>query len=312
MSKLSEIQARITSWVIEALRDGTADRSAWRAPWHQMGNGGVLAPKNYTTGQFYTGGNIFALAASALDADYSDHRWATYKQWQTVGTEEAPVNVRKGEHGTTCVRWVPVDRKKGDPDSGKHLVPVGFTLFNVAQVDGIADPTADLTPTPTLDEVEDFFEAQGSTINWGGDRAFWNPITDTIGMPHRDAFHSTEGLYATLGHEHVHWTGAISRLDRIAAQKKAQEAGATRDQTYAAEELVAELGAAFLCARLGITNEPRVDHAHYIESWLSALEGDDKLLWKASKDASSAVEWLVAKSEEAATGAPEAAEGVLV
>lgn len=170
-------------------------------------------------------------------------------------------------------------------------------VFNAAQVDGYELPAeAELPENPLFDPIaraESFASATGARIEEGGDRACFIPALDTIRMPERRRFTGTdtttpaEGFYSTLCHELTHWSGAKSRLDRDLS-------GRFGTESYAVEELVAELGAAFLCADLGITPEPRADHASYVKSWLEVLKSDKKAVFTAASKASQAANWLQA------------------
>ena len=161
-------------------------------------------------------------------------------------------------------------------------------MFNIAQVDGYEAPAPQPLTLEPLAAVDALVHANGALIRHGGERAFYRPSTDTIHMPHPTRFESTEAYYAVLLHEHVHWVGHRSRCDR------------TANQSYAFEELVAELGAAFLCAELGVSATPREDHAPYIKGWLSALREDHKVIGRAAAAASKAVRHLRAACPEAA------------
>jgi antirestriction protein ArdC len=165
-------------------------------------------------------------------------------------------------------------------------------VFNLEQVDGWQPPRP-ATPDPkrVLVEVERFVMATFADIRIGGDRAYYRPGTDHIQMPDRDRFtgtetiDATESYYATLLHELTHWTGHAARLDRDLSGRFGREG-------YAMEELVAELGAAFLCSDLGITNRPRPDHAAYIAHWLAVLKKDTRAIFTAASKANEARRFL--------------------
>jgi antirestriction protein ArdC len=166
-------------------------------------------------------------------------------------------------------------------------------VFNVTQVDGyvINEPSLDDNRVDPVESAEAFVAATGARLVEGGDRAFYSIREDAITMPDRYRFidtksgTATEAFYATLLHELTHWTGASHRLDRQFGERFG-------DDAYAMEELVAELGAAFLCGDLGISAEPRADHAAYIDSWLRILKGDRKAIFAAASAASKAAEFL--------------------
>ena len=166
--------------------------------------------------------------------------------------------------------------------------------FAAEQVDGFAAPTLETPPATVItpiERAEAFVAATGASIAHGGGRAFYRPSTDSIQLPPREAFIGTststpaESYYSTLLHELSHWTSAEGRCNRQLGKRFG-------DQAYAAEELIAELGAAFLCADLGITDEPRADHAQYLASWLSVLKADKKAIFTAASKASEAAAFL--------------------
>jgi antirestriction protein ArdC len=231
------------------------------------------------------------LWATAIDAEYNSPYWGTYKQWQEKGAQ-----VRKGEKGTMVIFWKPykVDPKTTTSDSGEVVTDDGrrlllrySTVFNADQVDNWTPPTVPvLSEEERVASADEFFKNTGSVVKHGGGRAFFRPSADEIHMPAFKSFHDAVSYYATLGHEHVHWTGHKSRLDRIL------NTGRFGDEAYAMEELIAELGAAYLCATLGLANEPRPDHAQYLTSWLKVLKEDKRAVFHAASKAQAAVEFL--------------------
>ena len=286
--KAEAIYTEITAKIIEKLEAGLVS-GEWNPPWRAS----TGLPHNATTGKHYTGGNIIALWIAGIDNEYTSNKWATYRQWDALGAQ-----VRKGEKATHLIKWVEPSGKRdraarGDDAKKPRIVPVGFAVFNAAQVDGYVEPevaTSDVTP---IEHAEAFFAATGSDVKAHNEgRAYYSPGGDYIVLPPIGEFHNVEGYYATLAHEHVHWTGAKARLDR---------AGITGERTpesYAFEELVAELGSAFLGATLDITTELRDDHVQYLRHWLGALRDDSKLLFKAASAAQKAVDFLSAFSDE--------------
>ena len=148
------------------------------------------------------------------------------------------------------------------------------------------------------DKADKYFAALGGEVRHGGSRAFYSITDDHIQMPEFKDFHEAEGYYAVLGHEYVHWTGAKKRLDREFGKRFG-------DDAYAAEELVAEMGSAFLCAQLNLALEPRADHASYLENWIKVLKADKRAIFTASSAAQKAVEHL---NELAGVTAPVAEE----
>jgi antirestriction protein ArdC len=167
----------------------------------------------------------------------------------------------------------------------------GYTVFNVEQIDGLpdhfhapAEPRID--PVERIEHADRFFEATRAEIRHGGNMACYSVTTDQVRMPPFETFRDAESYYATLAHELAHWTRHPSRLDRDFGRKQ------WGDEGYAREELVAELGAAFLCADLDLAPEPRADHAGYIASWLEVLKNDKRAIFQAAAHAQRAADFL--------------------
>lgn len=285
---MRDLYREVTTTIAAMIENG-AKGADLVMPWHNISGG---MPTNATTGHEYRGVNVLNLWATATLFNFPSGQWATYKQWQDTGAQ-----VRKGAKGAVVVYYSTfkrVDRESGEERDVPFLKH--SHVFNAAQVDGW---TGQQVERPALaeriDGAEAFVTATGATIDHGLGRAFYVPSRDVIGMPDRDTFRdtptstATEGYYSTLFHELTHWTGHESRLSRA----KARRFG---DATYAFEELIAELGAAFLCAKLGVTASPRLDHAQYIAAWLQGIKDDPRALFRAASDAARAVDWLAGKT----------------
>ena len=280
------IYKQITNSIIKQLEAGTAP---WVKPWATIPGEGT--PKNLHTGKSYHGVNVLQLWAAGQINNYEHNLWCTYKQAQERGGQ-----VRKGEKGTTVVFWKPME--KIDPDTGKPkktLLARGYTVFNIAQIDGIEAvvpkrPEHEWNP---LVEAESLVHKHSIDLRIGGDRAFFNVHEDYIGMPDRNRFDDAENYYSTLLHEITHWSGHKTRLDRPFN-------GFFGSPDYAREELVAELGSAFLCARLGINGE--LQHPEYIASWISVLKGDSTAIVRASKLAEIAADYIMEVKHEKGSG----------
>ena len=167
----------------------------------------------------------------------------------------------------------------------------GYTVFNVEQVDGLpahyyAQPENPLPLSERIAHADAFMAGTGATIQHGGNSAFYAPSRDVVQLPPFEAFRDKESYYATGLHELTHWTKAKHRLDRDFSAKRFGDHG------YAREELVAELGAAFLCAELGITPEVRQDHADYLGHWLTVLKEDKRAIFSAAAHAQRAADYL--------------------
>jgi antirestriction protein ArdC len=279
--KLS-IFERITSQIVETIESGAGN---YIMPWHRAGKA-LDSPTNAITGRAYRGLNVLTLWIDGETAGFATGRWATYHQWCEHGAQ-----VRKGERGTPVFFWQKRDTDSADQSDGDDRRRAGFvaktfTVFNADQVDGyLSDPVPALSEDERIAEADVFVRRVGPDIRHGGDRAFYSPGFDRVQIPEFGQFRSAAAYYATLSHELIHWSGAKHRLDRDLS-------GRFGSADYAMEELIAELGAAFTCAHLGIQTEPRRDHAPYVASWLKALRGDSRAIFTASSLAQQAVDFL--------------------
>ncbi len=284
-----DIHADITNSIIAAIEAGP---NSFELPWHRSARA-FARPRNAATKQRYNGVNIVALWASAELHGFTSPVWATYRQWLSVGAQ-----VRRGERASPVVFYKRTDieapNDQGEPTTETRLFARSSRVFNADQVDGFApeDPApVQLDQTERLDKAEAFVSASKADVRHGGDRAYYSPAGDFIGIPCRERFTGTatstasEAYYATLLHELTHWTGHRSRCDRDLS-------GHFGTDAYAMEELVADLGAAFLCSDLSITSAPRADHASYLASWLKVLKDDARAIFTAASKASEATEFL--------------------
>lgn len=258
----------------------------------------LTMPLNVASGNEYRGTNIVMLWAAAQASGYAQNVWGTFKQWSEKGA-----TVRKGEKGTPVI-WFKMleraDESSDDQEQESQRIPCARLswVFNIAQVQGYEAkneeaPTENLV-TP-IEQAEALMIASGAKIRHEGHSAFYRPSTDEIVLPPQNLFtgtstsSATECYYSTALHELTHWTGP--RLAREFGKRFG-------DQAYAAEELVAELGAAFLCASLGVSNEPRADHASYLASWIKILKNDKKAFITAASKASEASDYLLAMLQQ--------------
>ena len=258
-----DIYQRVTNQIIEAIEQGV---DAWQMPWHRH----ATTPRNALNGKSYRGVNVLSLWATAAALHYRSGIWATYAQWSELGAQ-----VRKGEKATLIVFWKFRNEESETEESDEQrpqrngCIARGYNVFNADQVEGYALPELPTLPEGERIELADsFFYSLTADIRHGGGRAYYGKQDDCIQLPAFSAFKESAAYYATLAHEFIHWTGAAQRLNRDLT-------GRFGSETYAAEELVAELGAAFLCADLGISSQPRPDHAAYIQNWLSILRHDN-------------------------------------
>lgn len=278
------IYQQVTDQIIKQLEQGAT-------PWVKQWNGSSSANHNVISGKCYQGINTLILNMSAAANGFQSTQWATYKQWLTLGAQ-----VRKGTKGTTIIFYSPVTGSKvtaTGEEKNYHYVLKSYSVFNASQVDGYTPTVVEAKPFNSIAALEALATDTGAIIKHGGDKAFFSPSGDFIQMPNKTDFDSEAAYYATLLHELAHWSGASSRLNRDLSGRFGNEA-------YAAEELIAELSAAFLCADYQIDGDLR--HAGYIASWLRVLKNDNKAVFKAAALAQKAADYIKALStSEAAT-----------
>lgn len=290
-----DLYAEVTNNLIAAIE---SDPGNPVLPWRRR-KGALSMPTNALTGKLYNGVNVINLWVCAELTGRQSATWGTYRQWAELGAQ-----VRKGEKASLVIFYKEYDGKP-DPedaeDNGKRRVARASAVFNAEQVDGYETVASvpDLGPVERIARADTFVAASGADIRHGGDRAYFDRGADRIQMPSEGLFTGsvtmtrTEGYYATLVHELIHWSGARARLNREMGKRFG-------DRAYAAEELVAEIGAAFLCTELGITQEVRLDHAQYLANWLQLLRDDKKAIFTAAARAAEAAAYLRKRAEEAA------------
>ncbi len=269
--------------VIQMLEAGTAP---WIRPWRpgfiEPGSG---MPYNAITGKGYSGSNALFLMMAQQLSGFEDNRWLTFKQAQAIGC-----HVKRGEKSMQCVKWIEPqakDQEDTDDQRQKRLVPILFSVFNGAQVEGMpALPVREPPKEPERHaQCEALIAATGASIEHdGGNRAFYVPMTDDIHLPVREAFRSMDLYYGTLLHELGHWSGHPTRLHRDLT-------GGFGSEAYAKEELRAELASMMIGERLGIGHDPG-QHAAYIASWVKILKEHPKEILLAAKDADRICEHL--------------------
>tara|TARA_R100000005_G_scaffold49016_1_gene23513 strand:- start:6600 stop:7559 length:960 start_codon:yes stop_codon:yes gene_type:complete len=293
-----DVHQQVTDNIIAAIEAGAGE---WQMPWHRSGEG-LNRPVNIDTRAYYRGVNILNLWVAGEACGYTEGVWGTYRQWQNRGCQ-----VRKGEKGSLVVFYKELEFEDQDADTGMtstetRLMARASTVFNAEQVDGYEReplPVSENPATP-IEQAEAFVAASNAIVRHGGGRAYYNPNQDFIQMPERERFLGTdtstptEAYYGTLLHELTHWTGHKKRCEREFGKRFGDEA-------YAMEELVAELGSAFLCADIGISPQPRPDHAAYVDHWLKVLKADKKAIFTAASQASKAADFLASLREKAQT-----------
>jgi len=296
----ADLYSRITSRIIAKLETGTRP---WLKPWNAEHAAGRISRPLRHNGIPYRGINVINLWMTAAARGYACPIWLTYKQAQELGA-----NVRKGEHGELVVYASKITRtettEKGDETEREIPFLKGYTVFNAEQIDNLpphftAPAAPVLDPVQRIAEAETFFLNTGIDIRHGGDRAYYAEHTDRVQMPPFETFTDATAYYATLGHECIHATKHGKRLAREFGRKR------WGDEAYATEELVAELGSAFLCADLGLTPEPRPDHASYLQSWLKVLRNDKRAIFTAASYAERATAFLHGLQPQAQAEEPE-------
>lgn len=290
--KANDLTAHVTSQIIDAIEAGA---ETWKMPWHALADAGTPVSVERRP---YRGFNAFWLPMVAAANAWPSGVWATYKAWQGHGAQ-----VRKGEKGTSVILWLPVtaasskdakdDETPGGPGGKTRLIARGYTVFAAEQADNSEERVKVCRGTEQkarnaperITAAEEYFHAIDAVVKYGGNRACYEPAADVIRCPELAQFTDAVSFYGTLAHEHAHWTGHASRLNRDLAHRFGTHA-------YAAEELIAELAAALWCAQAGLSATPRPDHAAYLAGWLKVLRTDARALTTVASRAQAAVDLL--------------------
>ncbi len=288
-----DIHQHITDQIAGMIEEG---RGSFKLPWHVRASS--LRPTNVASKKPYRGVNILALWVAAETAGYGSGLWGTYRQWTEAGAQ-----VRKGEKAAYVVFYKDAGsgaaangsdaaNGAGDDQRKYRFVARASAVFAAEQVEGFDLPAPSVrNPVAAIARADEFVASTKAVIDHEGLRAYYNSATDTIHLPPPEIFtgtrtsSATEAYYSTLLHELIHWTGREDRCARPLGRRFGKDA-------YAMEELIAELGAAFLCTDLGIAGRPRADHAHYLKGWLDVLRADKKAIFTAASQASQAVDFL--------------------
>ena len=284
MAHINQLYDTITQQIVEQLAAGVLP---WHRPW-AVSPDAVSKPVR-ENGVPYQGINIVILWVAAMRHGYASPYWMTYRQAKSLGAQ-----VRRGERATHVVFAKTFKRRETDPVTGDEVdvqrpVRRAYAVFNVDQIDGLPvryapAPPPSINPGERDARCDAWFASLGIEIRHGGHRAFYTPDADHIQMPAFESFESPDLYLATLAHESIHATGHESRLDRFR--------GAIDDKARAREELVAEIGSAFLCADLGIASSPRADHAAYIAGWIELLQDEPRAVFDAATKAQQAADLL--------------------
>jgi len=285
-----DLHAEITQNLITAIE---ADPGRPQMPWRRSGQP-LWLPANAATKAQYNGINILNLWVAAELRGFTSPHWATYRQWSAMDAQ-----VIRGAKSEIVIFYkeYDVDPNPSDQtDDGKRRVAKASRVFNAAEVEGFEVPDAPerLGPIERIAAADQLVQTCNPDVRHGGESAYYDMQSDYIQMPDEGLFCGTdtltrdEGYYAVLLHELTHWSGHARRCDRDMSSRFGKQA-------YAAEELVAEIGSAILCAELGVTQDTRPDHAQYMANWLQLLKDDPKAIFTAAAKASQAVAFLKAK-----------------
>lgn len=291
---MNDLYDTVTRQIIAALEAGTPP---WVCPWRRDPQ--EMVPRNAASARPYRGINVLLLSLRLQACGYARNRWLTFNQARALGAR-----VRAGEHGTSVVffKLHELDREPGAAnDDAPKVVPLlrSFTVFNVDQVEGLElDPPAEPESWQACATADSLIAASGAEIRHAGTRAFYLPDHDVIQLPDQSAFLTAEDYYGTALHELAHWTGHPSRCNRPLGRRHGLDA-------YAFEELVAELGSAFLTNHCGLPGQ--LNHASYIACWLQALRNDRRLIFTAASHAQRAADFLLTKPTELAPASVAAA-----
>ena len=298
-----DVYERVTGQIVATIEAGLA-RGDDRLPWHHDGQA-TTRPVNVASHRACRGANVVALWAAAELASYPTGLWGTYRHWAELGAR-----VRKGEKATSVVFWKIGDENKeaGEEDGegevsgrGRRFFACGYSVFNVSQVEGYVAPAMKVLPEAArIAHAERFCANLAIEVRHGGNRACYVPSKDLVRIPPFAVFRAVGGYYAVLLHEQGHASGARHRLDRDLS-------GRFGSAAYAMEEVVVELASAMACAELGLSLEPRPDHACYIASWLEVLRADKRAIFTAAGKAQEIADWMDARQPPAAASEEAAA-----
>ena len=278
------IYERITSEIIKAIE--TEKILPWQKPWS------VIPAKNLVSGKTYRGFNAVYLNSLPFKSPF----WMTFLQCKTLGGK-----VKAGEKSRMVIYWersTYEDRETGEQETG--ILSKYYQVFNLDQTEGIPEekiPKLEIRDRNPIEEAERIlrdFPNKPEIRFHNQDKAYYSPSQDLICLPPREYFKKQEEFYGTFFHESVHATGHVSRLNR----KGITEKNRFGSEEYSKEELVAELGAAFLCAESGIVNKTINNSAAYLQSWLQALKADPRLIVHASQGAEKAAKYILNRKEE--------------
>jgi len=298
-----DIYARITDRIVADLENGVRP---WVKPWSARNMTGRVSRPLRHNGQAYTGLNVLLLWSESVACGFNSATWMTLRQANELGA-----HVRKGESGATVVYASRFTKTETGPGGGEIERDIPFmkayTVFNCDQIEGLPDhyyraPDAIAEPLERIEHADRFFDNTGAVVRYGGNQAYYSPPTDHVQLPEPAQFRDMASFVAIRAHETLHWTSAPHRLNRDLSRYHKDR----RERAF--EEMLVELGAAMICADLGIVPElePRPDHAAYIQSWAAILGSDKRAIFHAAAHAQRAVAYLHDLQPQAASE-PEAA-----
>ena len=303
MATQEDIRQSITKSIVESLKSGGIP--PWRRPWGTSPNSGF--PTNTVSGRRYSGVNVLLLRLAAMRHGFTSKFWATFNQWRELGGKvmRRPENVESGCWGQSIVFFTKVTKTEVDPITGdeeKTSFPLlkTYCVFNVDQVEGehldhlrVKEESLPVNPAfVNYEPAEETIRASGADIRIGSDQALYNRTSDFIVCPPKHRFKEEKGYYATIFHEMAHWTGHECRLNRVQHSRFG-------DQSYAEEELIAEIGSCFTLAALGVPqSDDLTNQKSYVANWLEALSKDSRFIFRAASAASKAADFILAFSPQ--------------
>jgi antirestriction protein ArdC len=284
MASQKELYDSVTQRICTLIEQGT---KPWQIPWSSTAADGVsLMPTNAAAGTMYRGTNTLLLWLTAHERGYPSHQWLTFRQANHLGGK-----IRKGEHGTQIIYTSrKIIEEEGKEPRTRQILKT-YTVFSIHQCDGLPQrfyKTEEPWPfEERLNKLRTMVNATGIKVHYGASQACYRPGPDVVEVPWREAFYEDDGFASTLLHEIAHGSGHKSRLDRQFGKRFG-------DNAYAAEEIVAEMCSAFLCAEIGYKHEH--DSAAYIDHWVKVMKADNRAIITAASYASHAADWIRSKS----------------
>jgi antirestriction protein ArdC len=289
------IYEMVTEKVLAAIE--STGELPWRKPWTTYADGSIF-PRNLVTGRFYSGINVVLLGTQYYESPF----WLTIKQCGDIGGR-----VRKGEKGSMIIYWKLLERKveKEGKEKTERVPLIRYsTVFNSSQCEGITVPELSKiqrTDAEKLEACESMLDrySEGPRMEYNRQRAAYDPVTDTVMIPGLASFLSSEGYYSTMFHELVHSTGHVGRLNRFTSPENFRFGS----EEYGKEELIAEIGASFLCAETGIVPRTIENSLGYVKRWAEVIKANPKLVVEAASQAQKAVDLIAGRTREEAKAA---------